>query len=89
MYNNSYYPLYNNPTGQYYQTNMRRRPFKQRQPIDSLNIHRKSPLLYQLMKKEIYLYEKKLIKCIEFITRSGFFDHAEEDAAGADIVEVG
>ncbi|ANQ09928.1 Uncharacterized protein PCOAH_00043700 [Plasmodium coatneyi] len=89
MYENSYYPLFNNPMGKHYQTNMRRRPFKQRQLIDTLNIHRKSPLLYQLMKKEIYLYEKKLIKCIEFITRSGFFDDTEEGAAGTDILELG
>ncbi|EUD69181.1 hypothetical protein C922_00044 [Plasmodium inui San Antonio 1] len=90
MYENSYYPLVGSPMGgKYYPTNMRRRPFKERQLIDSLNIHRKSPLLYQLMKKEIYLYEKKLIKCIQFITRSGFFDDSEGGAGGTDIHELG
>ncbi|CAA9989398.1 conserved Plasmodium protein, unknown function [Plasmodium knowlesi strain H] len=89
IYENSYYPLFNNSMGKFYPANMRRRPFKQRQLIDTLNIHRKSPLLYQLMKKEIYLYEKKLIKCIEFITRSDFFDDTEGGAAGTDILELG
>ncbi|CAG9473530.1 unnamed protein product [Plasmodium vivax] len=89
IYEKSYYPLFNNSMGKFFPTKQQRRPFKERQGIDSLNIHRKPPLLYQLMKKEIYLYEKRLIKCIEFITRSGFFDDSEGGAAGTDILELG
>ncbi|VWU50184.1 conserved protein, unknown function, partial [Hepatocystis sp. ex Piliocolobus tephrosceles] len=47
--------------------------------IDTLNIHRKSPLLYQLMKKEIYTYENTLMQCIEYITENNFFDDSYDE----------
>ncbi|CRH01185.1 conserved Plasmodium protein, unknown function [Plasmodium relictum] len=71
IYENDYYNISNNKLKGGKKQN---RSFSKKQLIDSLNIHKKPPLLYQLMKNEIYLYEKKLMKCIEYITENNFFD---------------
>lgn len=52
--------------------------------IESLNIHKTPPLLYQLMRNDILEYERKLMSCIIYITENNFFDKDEEK----DIVEL-
>ncbi|GAW82347.1 hypothetical protein, conserved [Plasmodium gonderi] len=88
IYENNYYPIGFNSNGNNYIVNKKKRSRKKLQLIDSLNIHRNSPLLYQLMKKEIYHYEKKLIKCIEYITQSAFFDDSVADIPTKHILEL-
>ncbi|SBT41995.1 conserved Plasmodium protein, unknown function [Plasmodium ovale wallikeri] len=54
--------------------------------MDTLNIHKKAPLLYQLMKNEINIYEKKLMNCIDYITENRFFDDSFDSRV--DILEL-
>lgn len=46
--------------------------------IDTLHIHKSPPLLYQIMREEIYSYEQKLMEAIEYITSCNFFDESED-----------
>lgn len=50
--------------------------------LESLNVHKTPPLLYQLMRNDIEEYERKLMSCIKYVTENNFFDEAEEDIVG-------
>ncbi|SCP05544.1 conserved Plasmodium protein, unknown function [Plasmodium ovale] len=80
IYKNNHYTICNKihygKNKQYIHTNI----------MDTLNIHQKAPLLYQLMKNEINIYEKKLMNCIDYITESRFFDDSFDSRV--DILEL-
>ncbi|CRG94936.1 conserved Plasmodium protein, unknown function [Plasmodium gallinaceum] len=82
IYENDYYNISNDNL----KREKKKKKFSKKQMIDSLNIHKKPPLLYQLMKNEIYIYEKKLMKCIEYITENNFFDNTFDKKN--DIIEL-
>lgn len=73
IYENSYYNISSSNNHSDIQKKRNKNP-KGKEIIDTLNIHKRTPLIYQLMKNDIYTYEKKLIKSIEYITKNKFFD---------------
>ncbi|ETB62949.1 hypothetical protein YYC_00566 [Plasmodium yoelii 17X] len=83
VYENTYYSI----SDKYNQKNIKfNKKIKKNNLIDSLNVHKNAPLIYQLMKNDIYVYEQKLMQCIEFIVNNNFFDNTFD--ANQDIVEL-
>ncbi|CXI97849.1 conserved Plasmodium protein, unknown function [Plasmodium berghei] len=83
VYENTYYSI----SDKYNKKNIKfNKRVKKHNLIDSLNVHKNAPLIYQLMKNDIYVYEQKLMQCIEFIVNNNFFDNIFD--ANQDIVEL-
>ncbi|SCM10428.1 conserved Plasmodium protein, unknown function [Plasmodium chabaudi adami] len=83
VYENTYYSISDKHNQKNKKFNKR---LQKNSMIDSLNIHKNTPLIYQLMKNDIYVYEQKLMQCIEFIVNNNFFDNTFD--ANQDIVEL-
>ncbi|CAD2101210.1 conserved Plasmodium protein, unknown function [Plasmodium vinckei brucechwatti] len=83
VYDNTYYSISDKHNQKNKKFNKR---LQKNSMIDSLNIHKNAPLIYQLMKNDIYVYEQKLMQCIEFIVNNNFFDNTFD--ANQDIVEL-